>query len=29
MTHVDRDLLALSAAQFPDVRGGKPGRSDA
>ena len=29
MTHVDRDILALPAAQFPDLRRGKPGRGDA
>ena len=29
MTHVDRDILALAAAQFPDLRGGKSGRGNA
>src|ERR1700722_20305911 len=29
MTHVDRDILRLPAAQFPDLRGGKPGRGNA
>src|ERR1700722_1836107 len=29
MTHVDRDILRLPAAQLPDLRGGKPGRGNA
>ena len=29
VTHVDRDILALPAAQFPEMRGGEPGRGDA
>ena len=29
MAHVDRDILRLSAAQFPDLRGGKSGRGNA
>ena len=29
MAHVDRDMLALPAAQFPDLRGGKACRGNA
>ena len=29
VTHVDRDILALPAAQFPDMRGRKSSRRDA
>ena len=29
MAHVDGDVLRLPAAQFPDLRRGKPGRGDA